>query len=142
LTPCPFCNIEPGRIWLESEQAVAVPDAFPVAEGHMLIVPRKHVMTIYQLPPAEQSAIWKLVGEVRERLLTGLKPDGFNIGFNDGLATGQMTLQLTAYLIFDQPPCTSQFPERVEVAHQRHIRVYRVFAAATQPLVPFLARTE
>jgi diadenosine tetraphosphate (Ap4A) HIT family hydrolase len=37
----------------------------------------------------EQEAIRELVGEVRERLLADLKPDGFNIGFNDGLAAGQ-----------------------------------------------------
>ena len=41
--------------------------AISVADGHMLVVPRKHVMTIYQLTPDEQSAIWKLVGEVREQ---------------------------------------------------------------------------
>jgi diadenosine tetraphosphate (Ap4A) HIT family hydrolase len=99
LDPCPFCNIDPSRIWLESEHAVAVPDAYPVADGHMLIVPRKHVMTIYQLTAAEQSAIWKLVGEVRERLLIGLKPDGFNIGFNDGLAAGQTVEHAHVHII-------------------------------------------
>jgi diadenosine tetraphosphate (Ap4A) HIT family hydrolase len=31
-----------------------------------------------------------LVAEIRERLLTGLKPDCCNIGFNDGLAAGQV----------------------------------------------------
>jgi diadenosine tetraphosphate (Ap4A) HIT family hydrolase len=86
---CPFCAIAPGRIWLEAEHAVALPDAYPVADGHTLVVPRKHVSTIYQLTIAEQKAIWELVGQVRERLLTGLRPDGFNIGFNDGLAAGQ-----------------------------------------------------
>ena len=45
--------------------------------------------TIYELSIGEQKALWELVGEVRDRLLTGLKPDGFNIGFNDGLAAGQ-----------------------------------------------------
>ena len=86
---CSFCAIEPGRIWLESEHALAVPDAYPVADGHTLVMPRKHVGTIYELSMIEQRAIWELVGEVRERLLTGLKPDGFNIGLNDGLAAGQ-----------------------------------------------------
>jgi diadenosine tetraphosphate (Ap4A) HIT family hydrolase len=86
---CSFCAIEPGRIWLESEHALAVPDAYPVADGHALVMPRKHVGTIYELSMPEQRAIWELVGEVRERLLTGLKPDGFNIGLNDGLAVGQ-----------------------------------------------------
>jgi hypothetical protein len=51
-------------------------DAYPVADGHTLIVPRKHVSTIYELSDAERKALWKLVGEVRERLLTGLRPDG------------------------------------------------------------------
>jgi hypothetical protein len=35
---------------------------------------RQHVSTIYELSIAEQRAIWELVGEVRQRLLTGLKP--------------------------------------------------------------------
>lgn len=30
-----------------------------------------------------------LVAEIRERLLTGLKPDCCNMGFNDGLAPGR-----------------------------------------------------
>ena len=77
---CPFCNIGPGRIWLESEHAVAVPDAFPVSPGHMLVLPRKHVMTIYELCRPELKAIWELVARVRERLLAEHKPDGFNIG--------------------------------------------------------------
>ncbi len=74
---------------MDSEEAIAFADAFPLAEGHMLVAPRKHVSSIYELTGPEQAAIWKLVAEVRERLLTGLKPDGFNIGLNDGLAAGQ-----------------------------------------------------
>jgi diadenosine tetraphosphate (Ap4A) HIT family hydrolase len=89
LSTCPFCSFPPDRLWIEAEHAVAVPDEFPVTEGHTLVVPRKHVTTIYELAAAEQQGIWKLVAEVRERLLTGLRPDGFNVGFNDGLAAGQ-----------------------------------------------------
>ena len=53
---------------LETEHAIAVRDAFPIADGHTLVVPRKHVMTIYQLTIPEQKAVWELVGQVRERL--------------------------------------------------------------------------
>ena len=86
---CPFCSIEPARVWLENEYAIALPDAYPVADGHTLVVPRKHVTTIYELTTREQNAIWDLVGRVRERLITTSKPDGFNIGLNDGVAAGQ-----------------------------------------------------
>ena len=40
-------NCKRARVWIENEHAIAVPDAFPVADGHTLVVPRKHVMTIY-----------------------------------------------------------------------------------------------
>ena len=40
------------------------------------------------------------MGEVRQRLLTGLNsPDGFNIGFNDGLATGQTVQHAHVHII-------------------------------------------
>jgi diadenosine tetraphosphate (Ap4A) HIT family hydrolase len=86
---CPFCSIEPSRAWLETEYAIALPDVYPVTVGHTLVVPRKHVRTIYELTAPEQIDIWDLVGRVRERLSTDAKPDGFNIGFNDGVAAGQ-----------------------------------------------------
>ena len=86
---CPFCSLDPSRKWVENEHALAFPDAYPLADGHTLVIPRKHVSSIYELTAEEQSAIWSLVAEVRNRLLTGLKPDAFNIGLNDGLAAGQ-----------------------------------------------------
>jgi diadenosine tetraphosphate (Ap4A) HIT family hydrolase len=88
---------------------MAFADAFPVADGHTLVIPRKHVSTIYQLTIPEQSAIWELVSEVRERLLTGLKPDGFNIGFNDGLAAGQ-TVQHAHVHIIPRKRCDAPDP--------------------------------
>jgi diadenosine tetraphosphate (Ap4A) HIT family hydrolase len=97
--PCPFCAIQSDRIWIETDHAIALPDAFPVVDGHTLVVPRKHVASIYQLPRSEQTAVWELVSEVRERLLTGLKPDGFNIGFNDGLAAGQTVQHAHVHVI-------------------------------------------
>ena len=86
---CPFCSIDPARVWMESDHAIAFADAYPVADGHTLVVPRKHVSSIYQLDITEQSNLWKLVAEVREILLLRVKADGFNIGLNDGLAAGQ-----------------------------------------------------
>ncbi|MEO8597329.1 MAG: HIT family protein [Candidatus Solibacter sp.] len=89
-TTCPFCEIGASRIWIEHEDALAIPDAFPVSDGHTLVVPRRHVSLIYELELQEQQAIWALAAEVRRRLHNGPKPpDGFNIGFNDGVAAGQ-----------------------------------------------------
>lgn len=88
-TPCLFCTLDANRKWIENEHAIAFADAYPVSNGHMLVVPRKHVGSIYELTAAEQSAVWDLIADVRQRLLLGLKPDGFNIGVNDGLAAGQ-----------------------------------------------------
>ena len=66
---------------LESEHALALADAYPVVAGHVVVVPRKHVGTIYELTAQEQKAIWELAGQIRERLLIGLIPDGFSIDF-------------------------------------------------------------
>jgi len=60
-----------------------MPDTDPLADGHTVIVPTRHVSTIYELTIIEQAALWALVSGVRARLLTGLMPEGFSIGFND-----------------------------------------------------------
>jgi diadenosine tetraphosphate (Ap4A) HIT family hydrolase len=90
LKTCPVCSVEPGRIWLESEHAVALSQAHPLVSGHTVIAPRKHVGTMYELTPLEQQAIWELVFQVRECLLTSLKPSGFSIGFSDTMEDGDI----------------------------------------------------
>jgi diadenosine tetraphosphate (Ap4A) HIT family hydrolase len=86
---CPSCSLSPDRKWIENEHAVAFADVHPVTDGHTLVIPRQHVSSIYELSADEQSAVWDLVAEVRQRLLIGLNTDGFNIGVNDGLPAGQ-----------------------------------------------------
>ena len=96
---CPFCSLERTLISAENEHAIAFADAHPVTDCHTLVIPRKHVGSIYELSGEEQSAIWDLVAEVRERLLTRLKADAFNIGVNDGLAAGQTVEHAHVHII-------------------------------------------
>ena len=70
-----------------------------MSEGHTLVVPTRHVISIYELTVTEQNVIWELVSEVRQRLLTDLKADGFNIGLNDGPAAGQTVMHAHVHVI-------------------------------------------
>jgi diadenosine tetraphosphate (Ap4A) HIT family hydrolase len=96
---CPFCDLDTSRVLLTNASAIVIADGFPVAEGHMLIVPRQHVPSLFDLFEDEQAALWKLVAQVRARLLTEYKPDGFTIGVNDGRAAGQTVMHAHVHVI-------------------------------------------
>jgi diadenosine tetraphosphate (Ap4A) HIT family hydrolase len=96
---CPFCHLEKSRIALEDDWSAAFPDAFPVAEGHTLVVPRRHVASLFDLPEQEQAALWRLVALVRGKLMDELRPDGFNVGANDGPAAGQTVTHAHVHVI-------------------------------------------
>jgi len=84
---------------MENEVALAVFDGFPVAEGHTLVVPKRHVASLFDLSDDEQAALWRLVSSVRAKLVAGLKPDGFNVGVNDGVAAGQTVMHAHIHVI-------------------------------------------
>ena len=96
---CPFCDLDKGRIHQECEVAIAVLDSFPVTEGHTLVIPKRHVKSLFELTTTEQTAIWKFVAEVRAMLVTQLHPDGFNIGLNDGESAGQTVAHAHVHVI-------------------------------------------
>ena len=83
--PCPFCPPE-AAVVAESTAAVAVRDGFPVAEGHTLVIPRRHVGSVFELGPDELADFFALVARVRAQLAADFAPDGFTIGINDGEA--------------------------------------------------------
>lgn len=98
-TNCPFCQMENHQIQAANEFALAFFDAFPVAEGHSLVVPKRHVASLFDLAEAEQLAVWTLVAQVRGKLMAELKPDAFNIGVNDGTAAGQTVMHAHVHVI-------------------------------------------
>ncbi len=86
--PCPFCEID-RPIQGENDHALAIHDAYPVSEGHTLVIPKRHVADVTDLNDAEYEACWSLVRDVIADLRKELRPDGINIGVNCGEAAGQ-----------------------------------------------------
>jgi diadenosine tetraphosphate (Ap4A) HIT family hydrolase len=86
---CPFCALPAALVLHTSPHGHAFRDAYPVAEGHTLVIPTRHVASLFDLPADELADVWRLVGEVRAELAASHDPDGFNIGVNDGEAAGQ-----------------------------------------------------
>ena len=98
-TSCPFCGLPPRRIVWESESVVVVRDDYPVTNGHSLVIPKRHVPTWFDANPWEQAEIWRAVAEVKSALDAEHHPQGYNVGFNAGVAAGQTVMHLHVHVI-------------------------------------------
>ncbi len=54
---CIFCSMPQSEIIAENELAKAFYDQFPVNQGHVLIVPKRHVETLFEATQEEMQAI-------------------------------------------------------------------------------------
>ena len=95
----PFLRI-PDSQWVASNAlAFAVRDAFPVSEGHTLVIPRRLAIDWDTVTMDERLAILALVDQVKVQLRNELHPDGFNLGINEGAAAGQTVFHLHVHVI-------------------------------------------
>jgi len=105
---CPFCSLPADRIVLSNLRGVVIRDAHPISKGHTLIIPRRHIGSLFELSPQERDALFSLVEEAKRRLDKEIKPDAFNIAINDGPAAGQTIPHLHVHLI---PRYTNDCPD-------------------------------
>jgi diadenosine tetraphosphate (Ap4A) HIT family hydrolase len=95
-----FGVIEPERLVSVDELFAVVRDKYPVSPGHTLIIARRAVQLFRNLTAAEKMRLMELVTETQTALLqTSPKPDGFNLGVNDGPAAGQTIPQFHFHAI-------------------------------------------
>jgi len=99
MTTCPFCTIATDKIVDQNTHTFTVRDTLPISPGHTLIIPKRHIASIFEATKDEVVALLNALQQARTQLLKESSPDGFNIGINDGLAAGQTILHLHIHVI-------------------------------------------
>jgi diadenosine tetraphosphate (Ap4A) HIT family hydrolase len=85
---CIFCdNQEP--VLAANEYAIAITDKRPIVAGHSLIISRKHVPTVFDLPTPDYGACFELVRTVKRLISEKGNVESFNIVVNCGWDAGQ-----------------------------------------------------
>ena len=91
---CILCKIKRQNkdkenfIIYHSDYCFAVLNIFPYNNGHVMIVPNRHVGTLEKLNDFELLDMNKTLIKIKKTLKKILKPEGFNIGINIGKASG------------------------------------------------------
>jgi diadenosine tetraphosphate (Ap4A) HIT family hydrolase len=105
---CAFCHLDPARIIAANDHAFAILDGYPISPGHTLIIPTRHIGSLFEATEEERAAMFALLAEMREQSLREWRPAGFNIGINEGEVAGQTVMHLHIHLI---PRYTGDMPD-------------------------------
>ncbi len=100
---CPFCLIIAGKIPAasvhESAGTIAILDIMQASRGHTLVIPKLHAPTLQDLPDEAAAELFRTVKVVMGKLDRALSPQGFNVGWNHGLAAGQHVFHLHVHVL-------------------------------------------
>lgn len=75
-------------VW-QDELCVAFMDINPTSAGHVLVVPRKSVVTLAELTAKERAALWELANRIAVAQQQALGSKAQHFWVNDGRAAGQ-----------------------------------------------------
>ena len=96
---CPFCSLPFSRIIDSNPFGLVIRDGYPISPGHTLVIPKRHVGSFFELNPEEAADLMSLLRHAKSVIEMEFKPDGYNIGINDGAAAGQTVPHLHIHLI-------------------------------------------
>ena len=96
---CPFCSLDPGRIISETKLTFTIRDGFPISPRHTLIIPKRHVASFFEVTNTERNELLLALESAKKYLDREHKPNGYNIGINEGASAGQTVPHLHIHLI-------------------------------------------
>ena len=95
---CLFCNVNKPYLY-EDAHVFAIYDQFPVSKGHVLIITKNHRNDYFEITSEEAASIHKAIKAMKKTLDDTYQPQGYNIGVNNGEASGQTISHLHVHLI-------------------------------------------
>lgn len=89
MVDCIFCSPPKQQLMIVGEYAYSMKDEYPVSNGHCLVIPKRHVESIFELSDDELKDLYVVLKQTKDKLENDYTPDGFNIGINYKEAGGQ-----------------------------------------------------
>ena len=120
---CIFCKIIskeiPAKILYEDEDTIAFLDAFPVAKGHTLVIPKQHYAKIQDLPSEINEKLFNTVHKMIPKVdsLQG----SILVAIHNGKDSGQEVPHVHVHLIprsnnDSAGPVHSMFTDKIELS--------------------------
>jgi histidine triad (HIT) family protein len=100
---CVFCKLAAGEVpslkILETGQALAFLDIAPLAEGHVLFIPRAHYARLSEMPAGMAAELARFLPMLCRTVETAVGAAGCNILQNNGRSAGQVVEHVHFHII-------------------------------------------
>jgi len=100
---CIFCRIVREEIRAEvvhtSPRAVAFLDVQPLADGHVVVIPRTHVGRVADLEAKDAAGLFSAVAALAGPVQRAVGAEGTTIGINDGEVAGQAIPHVHVHIV-------------------------------------------
>ena len=94
MSECIFCKIAAGKIpavkVLEDEQSIAFMDIGPLAEGHVLLIPKVHAETLDEMNSDQAAAVLQHLPSLVKAVQAATGCEGVNVLQNNGTVAHQV----------------------------------------------------
>ena len=99
-----FCKIVKGEIpsskVYEDEEILAFKDINPAAPIHILVIPKKHIISLAHMEKEDEALIGRIYGVINEIARDqGFKENGYRVIVNCGKDGGQEVMHLHFHLL-------------------------------------------
>ncbi len=96
---CKLADVKDEMFVAETGHLYARYDIYPASPGHVMIIPKRHIETHFELNEEEAKEFPILLNVVKSRIEEKRAPKGYNIGSNNGRAAGQVIMHLHIHVI-------------------------------------------
>jgi len=107
MSDCIFCKIISGEIpsqkLYQDELVTAFRDIRPVAPTHVLVIPNKHIPSVNEVTPEDETMLGHIYSVARQLAVQeGIQEQGYRLIVNTGPHAGQEVYHLHLHLIGGQ----------------------------------------
>ena len=124
---CIFCKIIskeiPAKILYEDNDSISFLDAFPVAKGHTLVIPKKHFAKIQDMPPDLNQKLFDSVHKMINKVdaLEGSTLVAVHNGKESGQEVPHVHVHLIPRSVTDSAgPVHSMFKNKIELSDSEY----------------------